>query len=104
MKVRHPKKTARPLPYYKAMLLCIAQGLVSGETDQQIVERLRNAGLRTQTGLKFTSNLLRQLLKSLRNPTRYPSLAYRALKQLHADRQLTSAQCRPLLRIRGGAI
>lgn len=90
------------LEYRLRVLLCIAQGLVAGESDNEIVSRLNAAGLRSERGLPFNSNRLRQLLKCLRNPLAYPSSAYRSLRQLHAQGKLTAVQCLPLLRVRRG--
>lgn len=86
------------------ILLCITRGLVEGLSDNDIVARLNAENLTSETGLPFNSNRLRQLLKSLRNPLSYPSTAYKALLRLHAERRLSSAQCRPLLAVRGGPL
>lgn len=90
--------------YFLEVLLEFAKCIVAGSSDREVAEHVNGRGLTTTRGMSFNANTVRQWLKGLRNPGRYPSAAYKALRRLHAAGKLSAVQCRALLLKRHGAL
>lgn len=90
--------------YFLRVLHEIAMSIVAGFKDREVADHLNALGLKSATGAPFNANTVRQWLKGLRNPQRYPSAAYKALCRLHKAGRLKAVQCRALLLKRYGEL
>ena len=104
MITRYATSTFHSLEYYKRLLLCIAKCLTRGAKHRHIVEELNREGIHSPVGTPFNIEALKRILKSLRNPTDYPSKTQHAMLQLYFDGGLTKAECIPLTHLRAGTM
>lgn len=101
---RYATTTLHSLDYYKRLILCVGKCLSVGAKNKAIVDELNNEGILSATGLPFTVERVKQLLKGFRKRLDGPSTAYRAMLELHFQGALTKVQCLPLLNVRAGTM
>jgi hypothetical protein len=91
---------ALPITYYSRLFRFLIEGLAAGRPYADVARLLNAHGVTTPTGREWRDSSIKNALKSLRNPTRYPSRMAAALVDLIARNELTSTQAAPLYELR----
>lgn len=84
------------LPYYKSVLAGLIAGNTENLTHKQMADRFNDLKIRTSTGLEWSSENVKGVLKRLRNHHKYPSKLYRAMLELVYTDELRKEQTLPL--------
>ena len=84
------------LPYYKSVLTGLIAGHTENLTHKQMADRFNDLKIKTSTGLEWTSENVKGVLKRLRNHREYPSKLHRAMLELVYNDELTKEQTLPL--------
>lgn len=82
-----------PLSYYKNVLIVLIEGVRCSTRYEIIAVLMNRAGITTATGSEFTTETVRDTLKSIRRRT---GPHYRAMLELVFSGDLTAYQCKPL--------
>jgi hypothetical protein len=101
-KTERLRSTKAPLPenYAKRLLLLMIEGLNAGRSYADLAHCLNTHGLKTPTGRDWAVTSIKEHLKCIRQPTRYPSKLAAALHDLIARNQLTADETAPLYELR----
>jgi hypothetical protein len=89
-----------PATYYSRLFKFLIEGLEAGGSYVDVARLLNAHGVTTPTGKEWRDGSIKNTLKSLRNPTRYPSRIASALVDLIARHELTINQAAPLYELR----
>jgi hypothetical protein len=96
------RSTKAPLPenYAKRLLLLMIEGLNTGRSYAELAHCLNAHGLKTPTGRDWQVTSIKEHLKCIRQPNRYPSKLATALDDLIARNHLTADETAPLYELR----
>jgi hypothetical protein len=91
---------ALPTTYYSRLFRFLIEGLEAGRSYVDVAHLLNAHGVTTPTGRQWRDSSIKNTLKSLRNPARYPSRIATALVDLIARKELTTQEAAPLYELR----
>jgi hypothetical protein len=90
----YPRHTKHSLTHYRSVLLVLISGLVAGVTHAALAQMLNDAHVSSATGVTWTTQAVKSVLKKLRLKT---GPNYHAMLELCFSGSMSPAQCRPLL-------
>ena len=90
----YPRHTKHRLTYYRSVLLVLVSGLVAGVTHAAMAQMLNDARVSSATGVTWTTQGVKSVLKKLRLKT---GPSYHAMLELCFMGSMSPVQCRPLL-------
>lgn len=96
-----PTTVTHTLGYYKRVLLALIDGLNKNLTHTDIAAMLNRQGLLTPTGLKFKSQIVKEVLKKIRLNKEYSSRFHNKLLQLIVAGEISIASAMILFKQTG---
>jgi hypothetical protein len=91
---RRSTRAVLPITYYERLLKQLLDGLKAGLSYVSIAITLNRSGITTPTDRRWTGSTVKNTLKSLRHPDRYPSRVHRALVELLSYDQLSQSDAK----------
>jgi hypothetical protein len=88
--------------YYESVLRLLIACNTDAMTYAAMAETLNKQGITSPTGLQWTSEIVKQLMKKLRNYRLYPSFIHQSLLELVFEGKLTLKETLPLYQTRRG--
>lgn len=85
----HPRTTLS-IDYYHRLISFLIKYVNVGLSDQDIAGNFNSIAFLAPSGKPFTANIVRQILRKLRNHQDYPSKIHKALLQLVFEGRLSA--------------
>lgn len=92
--MKFPRNCVHSLEYYKSVLLVLIDGLTAGHRQITIANTLNDAGILSSTGEDWSTDMVKSVLKRLRQKT---GPHYKAMLELCFSGSMNQEQCKPLL-------
>ena len=97
---KHHNNSRQSPEYYSSVLRILIDANADAKTYPAMAEMLNAQNIATPTGLQWTGEIVKQLMKKLRNYRLYPSFIHQHLMQLIFEEKLTLRETLPLFKSR----